>query len=76
MSEIVAVKVPKHLRDAMRRLKDKIKWSEEIRAFIEDKLREAESEENIKKVIQMLRETGEVPKGSAVKSIREDRDSN
>lgn len=76
MSEIVAVKVPKHIKDAMRRLKDKIKWSEEIRAFIEDKVREAKSEENMKDVMEMLRETKEATRGSAAKSIREDRDSN
>lgn len=76
MSEIVAVKVPKHLKDAMRRLRDRVKWSDEIRAFIEDKVREAESGENMKKVIEMIRETSEVSKGSAVKSIREDRDTN
>lgn len=76
MSEIVAVKVPKHIKDAMRRLKGKIKWSEEIRAFIEDKVREARSEENMKNIMEMLRETKEAPRGSATKSIREDRDGN
>lgn len=76
MKEIVAVKVPRHLKEAMRRLKDRVKWSEEIRVFIEDRVRKAESEENMNKVIEMLGETAEVPKGSAAKSIREDRDSN
>ncbi len=60
----------------MERYKDRVNWTEELRRFVEDRIRRLEAEENIRKVIAILEKTPiEVPEGFAVRSMREDRDS-
>jgi len=75
MSEIVAVKVSKTLKERMRRLKGKVDWPSEIREFLEGRARNAEAEGNLHEVVQLLRRTGRVRKGFSAASVREDRDS-
>jgi len=61
----------------MEKYKDKVDWASEVRSFIEAKINDIEAEENIKKVLEKLSKMPhESPKGSAVLSIRENRDSN
>ena len=44
---------------------------------VEDRIRELEAEENIKRVIEELEKIPiSVPKGFSINSVREDRDSN
>ena len=44
---------------------------------VEDRIRELETEENIKRVIEKLEKIPiSVPKGFSINSVREDRDSN
>ncbi len=75
MSEIVAVKVPRELKERMRRLRDRVDWPSEIRRFIEERVRQEEAEENLRQVIELLKRTkGGVEKGFAAKSVREDRE--
>ncbi len=40
MSEIITVRVPRRLKERMRRIK--VNWSEEIRSFLERRVRELE----------------------------------
>jgi len=75
VSEIVAVKVPKKLRSAMRRLSGRVNWPAEIRAFIWERVRQEEAEENIKKVTELIEKTSSASSGFAAASVREDRDS-
>ena len=75
MAKVVAVKVPNELKEGMNRLKDKVRWPDELRRFIEKRIREEEARNNLRKVIELVRSTKEVPKGVTSQSVREDRDS-
>ena len=60
----------------MEKFKDKVKWAEELRKFVEEKTRILEASENIEKVIKDLEKIPiEVPKGFSAALVREDRDS-
>jgi hypothetical protein len=59
----------------MQRVKDSVKWSEEIRNFILDKLEEEKRKENIKKAEEVLGKVRGLPEGSTARLVREDRDS-
>ena len=75
MSETIAVKVSKELKEKMRRLRDRVDWPNEIRRFIEERIRREEAEENLKQVIELLKRTkGGVERGFAVTVVREDRE--
>jgi len=74
MSEIVSFKVPRELKEKMRRYKDRINWSKLLRDFLAEKIRLLEAEENLKKISRMISETKGVPRGFSASSIREDRD--
>ncbi len=70
----MSVKVPPKVKEDMQKVKD-VKWSEEIRNFILEKLEEEKRKESIRKAEAVLRGVRRLPKGSASKLIREDRDS-
>jgi hypothetical protein len=73
---VVSVKVKKEIKEKMLKYKEKVNWAEEIRKFIEMKIREIEAEENIKRVCEILSKIEfHAPKGSSVEMIREGRDS-
>jgi len=75
MSETIAVKVSKELKERMRRLRNRVDWPNEIRRFIEERIRQEEAEENLKQVIELLKRTkGGVEKGFAVAAVRESRE--
>jgi predicted signal transduction protein with EAL and GGDEF domain len=72
---VVSVKVKREIKEKMLKYKEKVNWAEEIRKFIEMKIREIEAEENIKRVCAILSKIEfHAPKGSSVEMIREDRD--
>ncbi len=75
VSSVVAVKVNKRLKEAMRRYSNRVDWPSEIRTFIMEKIRRLEAEENLERVVKMLEETGSVEEGFSLKAVREDRDS-
>jgi len=72
---VVSVKVPPKVKEDMQRVRDSVKWSEEIRNFILEKLEEERRKEGIKDAEESLRGVRKLPKGSAARLIREDRDS-
>jgi len=75
MSEVVSFKVRKEVKEKMRRYRGIVNWSEELRRFVEEKLRELEAREALESVVQELeRATWSVPKGFSAGSVREDRD--
>lgn len=60
----------------MEMYKNRINWPEELRKFVEEKIRELESE-TMREVAEELRKMPfETPRGYAAALIREDRDSN
>lgn len=60
MSEIITVRVPRRLRERMRKIK--VNWSEEIRSFLERRVRELE-------LIEVL---GEVARNAEKRRVRVD----
>ena len=72
---VVSVKVPPKVKQDMQKVKDSVKWSEEIRNFILEKLEEERRKENIEKAEDALRKIRRLPKGGSLKFVREDRDS-
>ena len=72
---VVSVKVPPKVKQDMQRMKDTVKWSEEIRNFILEKLEEERRRKNIQNAEEVLRKVRKLPKGSSVEFVREDRDS-
>jgi len=75
MSEVVSFKVGKEIKEKMRKYRAAVNWSEELRKFIEEKLRELEAKEVLEEVLRELEQaTWSVPQGFSVTSVREDRD--
>jgi hypothetical protein len=73
---VVSVRVPRELKEKMQKYRDKINWSEEIRRFIEDKILEAERENTLSKLEELIKQLPTVPRGTAARYVREDRDGN
>ena len=69
------MKVPSRVKQDMRRVKDSVKWPEEIRSFIIHKLEEERRKESIENAEKVLEKVRRLPKGSSAKLVREDRDS-
>jgi hypothetical protein len=73
---VVSVRVPRELKEKMRKYRDKINWSEEIRRFIENKILEAERENTLSKLEELIKQLPTVASGTAARYVREDRDGN
>lgn len=71
----MAVKVSEELKEAMDKLKGRVRWPEELRRFIESRIRDEEAKDNLREVIELVSSSKGVPRGFASKSVREDRDS-
>jgi len=76
MGSIICVRVPSQLKKKMETLKDRVKWSKEIRKFIEEKVKELWREKVLEEIDEVIERLPEVPKGTVTKYVREDRDSN
>jgi Arc/MetJ-type ribon-helix-helix transcriptional regulator len=74
MSVVVCVRIPRELRERMRRLKD-VNWSDVIRRSIEETVSRYEVEEVIRRVEEDLRDVPELPPGTVSRWIRVDRES-
>jgi ribosomal protein S25 len=76
LSVVVSFKVRKKVKELMDKYRDKINWSEELRRFVEERIRQLEAEENFEKIVSELRRASwSAPRGFGEKSVREDRDS-
>lgn len=73
---VFSIKIRRDLKEKMERYRDKVNWAEEVRRFIEEKIRMLEAEENFRAILSELeRVSWSVPKGFSAESVREDRDS-
>ncbi len=54
MSSVVSFKVRREIKEKMERFRDRINWAEELRRFVEERIRELEAKENIRHVIKEL----------------------
>ncbi len=76
MSEVVSFKVKRDLKRKMEAFKERVNWSEELRKFVELKIREMEAKESKERIREKLRKAPwSLQKGSSAKLVREDRDS-
>lgn len=72
--EVISFRIPKELKKSMKEVD--INWSEEIRNFIEARVREYKRRKALEEIDTMLANLPEAKKGTAGKYVREDRDSN
>lgn len=72
---VVSVRVPRDLKRRMDALRPYVNWSEEIRRFLEERVRELERLRVIEEVEELIKTLPEVPRGTAPSYVREDRDS-
>jgi hypothetical protein len=74
---VFSVKIKRELKEKMEKYRDRVNWAEEVRGFIESRIRELEAEENYEKILGVLEKARwSVPRGFSARSVREDRDSN
>ena len=74
MNVVVSFRIPEELKRRMSKLKH-VNWSEEVRKFLEEKVREYEAKITLNEIDQHLKDLPELPKGTIVGWIRRDRDS-
>lgn len=73
---VFSIKLRREIKEKMDKYRDRVNWAEEVRRFIESRLRMLEAEENIKNIVKTLSQLPlESPRGSSATSVREDRDS-
>ncbi len=75
MSVTVSFRIPRELKERMDRLRGKVNWSEEVRRFLEERIREYEQLEAIRELEEALKTLPQAPRGTALRYVREDRDS-
>ena len=75
VSVTVTFRVPRELKERMDRLRGRVNWSDEVRRFLEQRVRELEQAIVIEKVERLIRQLPEVPRGTVTGYVREDRDS-
>ena len=76
LSITVSFRIPRELKRKMDELRGLVNWSEEIRRFIERRVKEYEQLRAIEELEEIIRSIPAVPKGTATRYVREDRDSN
>lgn len=69
---VLTIRVKPQIKEKMK--KYDIKWSKEIRFYIEQRLAEEERRRTLMKISQDLNKIPRTEKGFSVKSVREDRD--
>lgn len=71
----MSFKLPEELKEQMKKYKNQVEWSKELREYVKRKIREIESKNRLEEVHQIIVKTSSVPEGTAVKTVREDRDN-
>jgi len=74
MSSVICVRVPRDLKERMKRFSG-VNWSELIRGFIEETVLRLEAEGLLEKIEEDLRDVPELPAGTVSRWIRADRTS-
>ena len=75
MSVVISVRVPRRLKEEMDKLRGYVNWSEEIRRFIEERVRELRRKLVLEEARRVIERLPEAPRGTAAGYVREDRDS-
>ncbi len=75
MSVTVSFKVRKEVKEKMEKYKGLVNWNEELRKFVEMKIKEIEARERFKEIVKKIESASwGVEEGFASRSVREDRD--
>jgi len=76
VSAVVSFKVRREVKQLMDKYRGRVNWAEELRRYVEERLRQLEAEENFREILgELEKATWSVPRGFAAGSVREDRDS-
>jgi hypothetical protein len=76
LSTVLSIRIPRKLKEEMNKLKDVVDWKKEIISFIEQRIRYYKKYLVLKEIEKELEKHPLLPKGSRVRSVREDRDRN
>ncbi|MHA1258440.1 MAG: type II toxin-antitoxin system VapB family antitoxin [Candidatus Heimdallarchaeaceae archaeon] len=71
----MSFKIPKELKEKMRKYKNQVEWSKELREYVLKKIMEIESKNSLQEAHKIIEETSSVPEGTAKKTVRENRES-
>jgi len=75
VSVTVSFKVRREIKEKMEKYKGLVNWNEELRKFVEMKIKEIEAKKRFEEIVRELEEASwSVEEGFAAKSVREDRD--
>jgi hypothetical protein len=55
---VFSVKIKRELKEKMEKYRDRVNWAEEVRGFIESKIRELKAEENYERILGELKKVG------------------
>ena len=72
---VISIRIPRELKKKMDSLRGVVDWSEEIRRFIERRVREIDQERVIGELEKLIQELPIAPKDYAARFVRGDRDS-
>lgn len=75
MSVTVSFRIPRELKRKMDEYRGLVNWSEEVRRFIERRVREYEQLRAIEELEEIIERIPQTPRGTAAGYVREDRDS-
>ncbi len=75
MSEVLSIRIPKSLKREIERLKDLVNWKEEIIMFLKERVDYYSRLKALMEIHKVLETHPVLPRGSAVRSVREDRDN-
>ena len=75
MSVVISVRVPRRLKEEMDKLSGYVNWSEEIRKFLEERVKELRRKRVLEEARKVIESLPELPPGTATGYVREDRDS-
>lgn len=75
MSVVLSIRIPKKLKEEMDKLRGEINWAEEIRAYIEKRIRAYRKQKALEEISKEFEKLPESPKGLGARLVREDRDS-
>jgi len=71
---VISVKVPDEVKREMERLRKEVKWSEEIREFLRERIEKEKRKEAVGRAEEILRPLPTRPRGLASRMVRESRD--
>jgi len=74
VSVTVSFRIPRKLKEKMDALRGEVNWSDEVRKFVEAKIAELERKRLLEKIDRVVESLPELPQGTVVKLLREERD--